>query len=260
MYRARAGGTKGTLVFLHGGGFLFGDKYPLNTGGNIRRQLRRGYSVVSVNYRLPDAVRDESGQPVVVPSPSTGWSFAQNASGNGFPDAMADVAAALNWVYETGPFHGLSTDTVVVVGHSAGGTMAALAGTTADSTEPEFSGMPRVDGWVAISPMVDWDGFADAEQWGRVWMGDEFAQDRDVSTLATHLDRNDPPGYIVHGVYDTVVPVASVQRFHDRLRLADEIAYFRVNLDIIDRLATVGRWRSRRSDSPTRGATIRSAE
>lgn len=237
IYRARAGGNKGTLVFFHGGGFLFGDKYPLTIGGNLRRQLRRGYSIVSVNYRMPAAARDEVGQPIVVPSPSTGWLFAQNAGGNGFPDAMADVAAALQWVYDTGPSHGLSTETVVVAGHSAGGTMAALAGTADDSSDPVFAGMPPVDGWVAVSPMVDWDLFADGERWGEVWMGAEFAQYREVSRLANHLDRDDPPGYIVHGVYDGIVPASSVQVFQDQLRQADEVAYFRVNFDMVDRLA-----------------------
>ena len=163
IYRVRAGGNRGTLVYIHGGGYVTGDKYPLGEIGNFKRQLHRGYSIVSINYRLAPIERDEDGRPVLVRAGPIGWPFPQSEGENGFRPAMADVASALNWVYGSGPSYGLSTGTVVVVGLSAGGTMAALAGMAANSSDPALSALPTVDGWVAVSAPLDWDSFADGE-------------------------------------------------------------------------------------------------
>ena len=44
---------------------MAGDKYPLGDLGNIKRQLHHGYSIVSMNYRLPPVERDATGQLVL---------------------------------------------------------------------------------------------------------------------------------------------------------------------------------------------------
>ena len=161
----------------------------------------------------------------------------QTESGNDFPDAMADVAATLNWVDDRGPSHGLATDTVVVAGLSTGGTMAALAGTTANSTDPEFATMPKVNGWISIAGPLDWDAFPDGANWGKVWMGDDWPAFKDRSNPINHYDGADPPSYLIYGVKDDLVPVANAVNFQRRFEQRDELAYNRLSVDIVDRLA-----------------------
>ena len=237
IYRVRAGGNRGTLVCIHGGGYVTGDKYPLGNIGNIKRQLHRGYSIVSINYRLAPIERLANGDPVLVRAGPIGWPFPQSKGENGFRLAMEDVAAALNWVQTRGPTYGLSTGTVAVMGFSAGGTMAALAGMAANSSDPVFSTLPTVDGWVAVSAPLDWDSFADGARWGAVWMGDEYLTDKRRSNPITHFDPADPPGYLLFGVNDGIVPVRSVLAFHRHARSFGQDGDFRLMVDIVDRLA-----------------------
>ena len=237
IYRVRAGGNRGTLVYIHGGGYVEGDKYPLGNLGNIKRQLHRGYSIVSINYRLPPVERHADGGLVLVRAGAIGWPFPQSLGENGFRPAMADLAAALNWVYQQGPAYGLSTGTVAVVGCSAGGTMAALAGMAANSSDPVFSELPTIDAWVAISAPLDWNSFEDGARWGAVWMGDHFATDRQRSNPLTHFDPADPPGYVIAGINDGIVPVQNARTFHRHARSMGQDGDLRLTVDIVDRLA-----------------------
>jgi acetyl esterase len=99
IYRP-AGDALGTLMFIHGGGFVIGD---LDSYDYQCRVLcsRVGVTVVSVDYRL--------------------------APEHPFPAAVDDAAAALDWVLEqeSGPY--------VVGGDSAGGNLAAGVASGADA-------------------------------------------------------------------------------------------------------------------------------
>ena len=92
LYRP-AGDPLGTLMFIHGGGFVIGD---LDSYDYQCRVLcsRVGVTVASVDYRL--------------------------APEHPFPAAVEDAAAALDWVMsnESGPF--------VIGGDSAGGNLATV--------------------------------------------------------------------------------------------------------------------------------------
>lgn len=92
IYRP-SGDPLGTLMFIHGGGFVIGD---LDSYDHQCRLLcsKAGVTVVSIEYRLAPEHR--------------------------FPAAVDDAAAALEWVRENepGPY--------VVGGDSAGGNLAAV--------------------------------------------------------------------------------------------------------------------------------------
>jgi acetyl esterase/lipase len=183
IYLAREGGDRDTIVYFHGGGFVTGDKSELTGLGNIKRQLARGFGLVAVNYRLTDVEQGE----------------------NGFPDAMTDVAAAVDWVRANGSDHGLNTDVIVAAGGSAGGTLAALAGTTANSPEPIFAELEPVDGWMSISGVMTWKGGESSQGWMQAWLGPDYLEQRDIASATSHLDFDDPPGYLAHGADDTFV-------------------------------------------------------
>jgi acetyl esterase len=92
--------SPGVLVFLHGGGFVFGD---LDTHDAQSRRLanRTGLAVLTVDYRRPPEHR--------------------------FPAAPDDVDTALAWLAREGDDHGLDTSRVAAIGDSAGGNLALVA-------------------------------------------------------------------------------------------------------------------------------------
>lgn len=90
----------GVLVFLHGGGFVFGD---LETHDAQARRLanRTGLAVLSVDYRRAPEHR--------------------------FPAAPDDVDTALSWLLGEGHAFTLDTSRIAMIGDSAGGNLALVA-------------------------------------------------------------------------------------------------------------------------------------
>ena len=92
-----AANARATLVFIHGGYWRTLDKSMFSW--LAASYVAAGLNVAMPNYRLCPAVRIE--------------------------DIVADVLAAMHWLFEAGPRHGVTMDRVVVSGHSAGGHLVA---------------------------------------------------------------------------------------------------------------------------------------
>ena len=90
----------GAIVFLHGGGFVFGD---LDTHDAQARRIanRTGLAVLSVHYRRPPEHK--------------------------FPAAVEDVDTAVAWLIGAAPSIGLDVSRLVALGDSAGGNLALVA-------------------------------------------------------------------------------------------------------------------------------------
>ncbi len=88
------------LVFLHGGGFVFGD---VETHDAPARRLanRTGRAVLSVDYRRPPE--------------------------HPFPAAPDDVDTALRWLVRRAAELGFDRERIATVGDSAGGNLALVA-------------------------------------------------------------------------------------------------------------------------------------
>ncbi len=93
-------GAERTLLFLHGGGFVFGD---VDTHDSQSRRLanRTGSAVLAVDYRRPPEHR--------------------------FPAAPDDVDTALAWLLVNAGSRGLDLGRIVACGDSAGGNLALVA-------------------------------------------------------------------------------------------------------------------------------------
>jgi acetyl esterase len=93
-------GTGGAIVFLHGGGFVFGD---LDTHDAQSRRManRTGLAVFAVDYRRPPE--------------------------HTFPAAPDDVDTAVSWLVVNGPTLGIDISRLVALGDSAGGNLALVA-------------------------------------------------------------------------------------------------------------------------------------
>lgn len=182
------GGNRGVIVTVHGGGFSGG--YPGMVHewfGPVVRQTERGFALFNIGYRLT------------------------SADGNHFPAAVHDASAAVAWIREHGRSHGVNPNTVIIAGHSAGGTVAALVGTGSNSDPNGPLGhVARVDGWLSWAGIYDLHGTERGiDGVARDWLGPNAADRRwrDAASATRHVDSTDPPGFVVHGDLDDVVPV-----------------------------------------------------
>jgi acetyl esterase/lipase/predicted TIM-barrel fold metal-dependent hydrolase len=102
VYRPAGDERRPVLLWVHGGALIFGDRGMLPRE-QMLRYVGAGYVVVSIDYRL--------------------------APESKLPAILEDVEDAYRWVREKGPtlFHA-DPDRIAVVGHSAGGYLALMAG------------------------------------------------------------------------------------------------------------------------------------
>ena len=102
LYLPETGGLTqtGCLVFLHGGGFVFGD-LDTHDGQSRRIANRTGMAVLAVDYRRPPEHR--------------------------FPAAPDDVDTALAWLVVQAAGWGLDPGRLAVIGDSAGANLALVA-------------------------------------------------------------------------------------------------------------------------------------
>jgi acetyl esterase/lipase len=89
------------VLWIHGGALIFGDRGML-PAGQRERYLRAGLAVVSIDYRL-------------APETKLGG-------------ILEDLDAANAWLWREGPALRLDPTRLAVVGHSAGGYLALMAG------------------------------------------------------------------------------------------------------------------------------------
>lgn len=191
-----------TLVQVHGGGWVIGDKRE--QGRPLMLHLAsRGWVCVAPNYRLsPKAT---------------------------FPDHLVDVKRALAWVRQHGPEYGADPGFVVITGGSAGGHLAALAALTPN--DPRYQpGFEQADTSVAgcvpyygVYDLVGETGTA-AATWRRrrllerlVFKSKDPALLTEASPLS-HVHADAPAFLVIHGANDTLAPVAEARLLVARLR------------------------------------------
>jgi acetyl esterase/lipase len=190
LYLPRAGGRRGTIVLLHGGGFITGSRAEIVAYADaVMRQLDRGFAVLAIDYRLT------------------------TDSKNFFPAAVTDASAAVDWVRSEGAAYGAPNDTVVLAGHSAGATIASLVAMGANSPGTPRGTTSPVDGWIGISGTYDLRGDGIAALQRAVWLGPGATPETvDSASAVTLADAADPPAYLVHGRHDGLVPLEQTQR------------------------------------------------
>lgn len=203
-----------TVVLIHGGCFMWGDKTAGDTMEYVQRLTNAGYAVVNVNYRLtnPETHRNQ-------------W-----------PASMMDVQDAVRWVRQHGREYGLDTSKLVAMGYSAGATLAAYLG-----TRPINGSDGRVDGVIDFFGRTDFThaythqylselgtgfpGEAKKDQGqpdcGEIYTGRahgdgngfELAQ----ASVLSHVDSNSACTLNAHGTADTDVSVMHSELFHQQL-------------------------------------------
>ncbi|HET9661343.1 MAG TPA: alpha/beta hydrolase [Thermomicrobiales bacterium] len=204
----RPRGRLPAVVWIHGGGWESGDKRGGFSEACGPMLAQAGYAVLSVNYRLSDAAL--------------------------FPAQLHDVKAAVRWVRANADELAVDPDRIGVWGHSAGGHLAALVGTTGD--RPELEGASgsagvssRVQAVIALSPPTDfleipddWP-FVEPRRATEKLVGGPLEERAELVRMANpiaHIRPDAPPFLIVHGAADGVVPVEQGLALHDALAAA----------------------------------------
>lgn len=143
---------RAAILFVHGGGFGFGDKTEGVSAILAPEFARLGYVTASVNYRL------------LAPGGCTGASAGDGGCANAALSGIHDGQAAVRWLRANAETHGVDPDRIGIAGESAGGVIAYGAGVWSDS--PGESGTPgvssEVQAWMALSGGLPGALFADA--------------------------------------------------------------------------------------------------
>jgi acetyl esterase/lipase len=193
-----------TLVYIHGGGWIFGSKE-----GSVYQLLpflERGWRVVNVEYRM------------------AGNSLA--------PGSVEDTRCALKWVFRNAKQWNFDTSKIVLTGHSAGGHLSLITamlpkGTPLDNRcyGDEETKVAAVVNWYGISDVNDLIQGPNLKNYAVMWMGSmpnaaEVA--KSVSPL-TYVRAGLPPVITIHGDKDDVVPYTHATRLHDALNKTGNI-------------------------------------
>jgi acetyl esterase/lipase len=159
------------VVFIHGGGFVSGDKADMR--GFCELYAKAGYVSATLNYRL-------AGQ-----AP--------------YPAAEQDVEAALAWIAAKIQPYDAPVRKLVLVGYSAGGTLALLAEHPLVAARVSAAGPTDLRALLATTPheklKTDLAAFL-------------RGADPDVASPIRRPQLTKTPVYLFHGKIDKLVPVA----------------------------------------------------
>jgi acetyl esterase/lipase len=199
--RKDSAGPAPTLIYYHGGGWIFGDR----TGATLMflPYLEMGWNVVNVEYRM--------------------------ASVSLAPAAVEDCRCALRWVIRNAKQYNIDVSKIVLTGHSAGGHLSLIVGMLPDSspldnqcTGNEKLKVAAIVNWYGISDVDDLLQGANVKNYALMWMGSQanaMVIGKRVSPIS-YVRAGLPPILSIHGDVDDVVPYNHSVRLHEALTAA----------------------------------------
>lgn len=218
------------VIAIHGGAFMMGNK----TGGDVSSMLQAvnyGYAVVSVDYRLSkEAI---------------------------FPAAISDIKAAIRFIKANASKYNLDPEKIAVWGDSAGGNLAALAGTSGDDDSLNGDNKENLEYSSAVQAVVDWFGpinfllmdeqfeaagvtpkmgqTSTANSPESQYIGGNISQNVEQTEKANpenYITKDDPYFFIQHGSADQNVPTQ--QSIDLAAKLKESLGEDKVTLEILE--------------------------
>ncbi len=177
--------SRAAIILIHGGGFTGGSRFNSRLIDMCERMARRGYTCVSIDYRL-------EGDDPVIGAPYVPIETAVAASGDSRATAIAAAAedgwAAYEWMIANAAGLGVDVDRIGVGGSSAGAVTSLM-----------------------LAYVLDKVGIAPANAFGAV-----FDMWGTLGDAPTALVSGDAPLLIAHGENDTTVPVSGAYALEAR--------------------------------------------
>ena len=183
------------VLFIHGGGFIGGDKAEYRSASVSADLARAGYVVVSCNYIL--GPKDKPGV----------W-----------PRNIADCRDAVRWMRTNADWLGLDPDRIAVAGGSAGGYLALMVGLSDDKTGP--GGDPKATVSAKVSAVIDMYGVVNFSKHGKGDVPGVSSAEQAAYLPEKQCDAQDPAVLILHGTADTTVDIAQSEAMAKALRAA----------------------------------------
>jgi acetyl esterase/lipase len=192
------------ILAVHGGGWTADSK--ADSAGHATMFAGHGYAVAAIDYRLKqDAV---------------------------FPAQIQDVTSAVRWLRAHAAEYHLDPDRFGAAGHSAGGHLVSLLGTSPD--EPKFNEGDNAKYSARVSVVVDLAGPDDLPAYFHSkkgltddtpigLLGGSLNQKRDLALLGSpidHVTSHTPPFIIISGLKDDKVGIEIPRRMYATLQKA----------------------------------------
>jgi len=180
------------LVWIHGGGWLYGDKRAERWIKRFQNHFidHQDFNVYMVGYRVGEATA---------------------------PNAVDDVICAYKKIISDASLRNLSTDDIVVAGASAGGHLALMVGLSTNYENKECAeeippkAIINIFGITEIketSKFLDKTKFFKASNYVKGWIGPDSSLDEisDILSPINLLDEIDLNVLTIHGTKDRWVP------------------------------------------------------
>ena len=195
-YPAQADGPSPVLVYVHGGGWVAGDKRNEGFLSYVPVFTDQGYLVVAINYRLSPRYK--------------------------YPAHIVDVKCALRYLRANADLYYLDPDRIAIWGASAGGHLAALAGLAGPIAGYEqgqyLPYSSKVQAVIDFFGPIDIEAICSPELVER-FLGLDSCQNPNVKRASPtfYARAGAPPFLIFHGDLDSVVPISHSLLLHDTL-------------------------------------------
>ncbi|MEA3345750.1 MAG: alpha/beta hydrolase [Chloroflexota bacterium] len=196
-------GPHPAVILIHGGRWQSLDKSAEKPLG--KKMVEWGYAAFAINYRLAPQFP--------------------------LPAQIADVQCAIAWVREHAAEYDVDPERIAVLGTSAGGHLAALAGLVTDPSWEPSCGDSETD--LSVQAIISCFGVMDlalyAEQGSNAkqiitkLLGEPCQDNLDLCKMFSpinYVSADVPPTLLIHGVDDEAVDIENSQRMADALEEA----------------------------------------
>jgi acetyl esterase/lipase len=209
VFPTRGVGPFPAIVFLHGGGWVMGDRK--NMTPYLMKAAQCGYVGVAVSYRF--------------------------APKYPFPAALQDSKCAVRWLRANAAQYKIDKDHIAAFGYSAGGNLVCMLGAT-DGKEFKISGgnpdqSDRVQAVVSFYGMLDLPEIdrcrkdvGAAQSWllGYAltnYLGGDIDKCKErylKGSPTNYVTKDTAPTFLVHGTEDKLVPIAQSRLYEAKLK------------------------------------------
>ncbi len=205
IYLPQGTGVSPVIIAIHWWAFMMGNKEASDVKPMLE-SVKRWYAVVTVNYRLSNEAK--------------------------FPAAIDDIQKAITFIKQNAKTYNLNGDKIATWWDSAGGNLAALAGTmwTGDTKVQAvvdwfgpiyFSTMDEQFKTLWVTPKMGSTNTENSPESKYIWQTIGTVKAEPLVKQAspqTYITKDTPAFFIQHGTVDTNIPITQSEEFAKALQ------------------------------------------